>query len=141
MLSDANLPHKYWGEAVMTATYQQNRLTSKDIKSTPFEMWHGSKPSIGHTRVFGRKAYAYIPCEKRSKLENRAMEGILEGYNEQTKGYRILYPITDKMTINCSVYFDESPSPETQIPESCEMNMPSKPEEKVGQSEPVQESE
>lgn len=141
ILSDGNLPHKYWGEAVMTATYLQNRLPSRAIKSTPFEMWHGSKPSIGHIRVFGCKAYAYIPSEKRSKLENRAIEGILVGYSEQTKGYRNLHPKIDKVTIRCSVYFDETPSPETLIPESCEVNMPSKPEEKVDQSEPVQESE
>lgn len=45
------------------------------------------------------------------------------------------------MTISNSVYFDESPSPETLIPESCEVNRPSKPEERVNQSEPVHESE
>lgn len=130
MLSDANLPHKYWGETVMTATYLQNRLSSRAIKNTPFEMWHGSKPCIGHIRVFGCKAYAYIPSEKWSKLENRAIEGILVGYSEQIKGYRILHPKTDKVTIRHSVYFDESPSSETPIPESCEVNMPSIPEEK-----------
>ena len=53
----------------------------------------------------------------------------------------ILHPKTDKVTISCSVYFDESPLSEAPISESCDVNIPSKPQEKVDLNKPVQESE
>lgn len=37
MLIDADLPNKYWGEAVNTANYLQNRLYTKVTGTIPFE--------------------------------------------------------------------------------------------------------
>lgn len=115
----------------MTTPYLQNRLPSRANEGTPFKMQHESKPRIGHIRISVWNAYAYISSEKRSKLENRAIEHIQVGYSEQTRGYRILHPKTNNVTISHSVYFAESPSPETPIAESYEVNMPNKPDEKV----------
>ena len=116
MLTDSGLPEKYWGEAAQTATYLQNRLHSKATTKTPYELWHSRKPSIGHLKVFGSKAFAYIPGEKRSKLQNRAIEGVFVGYADNTKGYRIIDPKTDKVTISSSVTFIEDPRNEVTEP-------------------------
>ena len=48
MLLDAGLPLKYWGEAVMTAVYLQNRLPTKATGKTPFELWNGENQTY-HT--------------------------------------------------------------------------------------------
>lgn len=53
MLFDAGLPTKYWGEAISTACYIQNRLPTRAAEKTPFELWNGIKPDIGHVQVFG----------------------------------------------------------------------------------------
>ena len=38
MLVDANLPHKFWAEALSTAVYLKNRSPTKAVKDmTPFE--------------------------------------------------------------------------------------------------------
>ena len=76
MLFDAGLPTKYWGEAVMTACYVQNRLPTKATDKTPFELWNGSKPDIKHLRVFGCKAYVHVPDKKRTKWDARATVGV-----------------------------------------------------------------
>ena len=109
MLFDANLPTKYWGEAVMTACYLQNRLPTKGTEThqTPYEMWNESKPDLSHLRVFGSKAFVHIPKEKRTKWDTHAEEGVLVGYSESSKGYRILHRATNKVTISRSVVFDE----------------------------------
>lgn len=116
MLTDSGLPDKYWGEAAATATYLQNRLLSKAVRKTPYELWHGKKPSLKHIRVFGCRAFAYIPAEKRSKLQNRAVEGVLVGYSEHSKGYRILNPKTGKVIISNSVTFIEETRDDVIIP-------------------------
>lgn len=36
MLLDANLDYIFWGEAVITANYIQNRLSAKEIMNTPY---------------------------------------------------------------------------------------------------------
>jgi transposase InsO family protein len=103
MLLDAGLSQQYWGEAVMTAVYLQNRLPTKATVKTPFELWHGEKPDLSHIRIFGCKAFAYIPKEKRTKFDDHAIETILVGYSEQTKGYRLLLTKTNKIIISRSV--------------------------------------
>ena len=100
MLLDANLENKYWGEAIMTATYLQNRLPTKATEQTPYEMWSERKSDLSEIRVFGSKPYFYVPKEKCSKWDNRAEEGIFVGYCEKAKGYRILQPATNKIIIS-----------------------------------------
>ena len=109
MLFDANLPTEYWGEAVMTACYLQNRLPTKatQIHKTPYELWNGSKPDLSNLRVFGSEAYVHIPKEKRTKWDAHAGKGVLVGYSESSKGYKILHQATNKVTISRTVIFDE----------------------------------
>ena len=73
MLSGANLPHKFWAEAVSTAVYIRNRSPTKAVDGmTPFEAWKKKKPSVSHLRVFVCKpmhAYAYWSRVWRSTLK------------------------------------------------------------------------
>ena len=41
MLAEANMSYTYWGEAVNTANYIQNRLISSAIPCIPYERWEG----------------------------------------------------------------------------------------------------
>lgn len=97
MLLDAKLGKKYWGEAVMTATYLQNRLPSRSVDTTPFERWYGKKPSLGYLRVFGSPAYVHIPDVKRSKFDSKAQKLIFVGYCSDRKAYRFLDPASDRI--------------------------------------------
>ena len=50
----ANLPLKFWGDSVLTATYIINRLPIRILKSkTPYEMLLQKTPQYQHMRVFG----------------------------------------------------------------------------------------
>ena len=51
MISRSNLPNFLWGEAIKTAMYILNRVPSKSISKTPFELWIDRKPSLNHFRV------------------------------------------------------------------------------------------
>ena len=46
-----NLPNFLWGEAIKTATYILNHVSSKFISKMPFKLWIGRKPSLNHFRV------------------------------------------------------------------------------------------
>ena len=58
MLLDAKLPHKFWAEAIPTATYLRNWSPTSAVEgTTPHQAWYGKKPCVEHQRVFGCVAY------------------------------------------------------------------------------------
>ena len=60
-------------------------LTNICMKKTPDEAWFGHKPSVSHFRVFGSKAWARIPPEKRKALKPQIKQSIMVGYVEYAK--------------------------------------------------------
>ncbi|GFT50189.1 retrovirus-related Pol polyprotein from transposon TNT 1-94 [Trichonephila clavipes] len=89
LLKSSELPHKFWGEALLCFTYAWNRICHKDSNKTPFEKYSGRKPSVLHLIPFGCLAYAGVPKQIRKKFDMRAKMGIMMGYAQRTKGYRI----------------------------------------------------
>ncbi|GFU97702.1 retrovirus-related Pol polyprotein from transposon TNT 1-94 [Trichonephila clavipes] len=89
LLKSSEVPHKFWGEALLCFTYAWNRICHKDSNKTPFEKYSGRKPSVLHLKPFGCLAYAGVPKQIRKKFDMRAKMGIMMGYAQRTKGYRI----------------------------------------------------
>ena len=101
MVKSQALPHAFWLEAVMCATYVLNRCPTKALQSvTPYEAWHGRKPSIAHLRVFGCLAYAFVPQQHRTKLDDKAVKCIFVGYSNESKGYRLFHSQTKKILVS-----------------------------------------
>ncbi|KAG5875726.1 hypothetical protein JTB14_007661 [Gonioctena quinquepunctata] len=84
MLFDAELPNRFWGEAIVNANYLQNRLPSGSIDVTPYEMWKNKKPIISHIQRFGCYAYAMIPESQRRKLDEKAVKLRFVGYDKHS---------------------------------------------------------
>lgn len=64
-----------------TAVYLKNRTASKMISgATSYEKWFGSKPSVGHLRVFESEVYVHIPKEQRTKWEKNSIKCQMIGY-------------------------------------------------------------
>lgn len=50
--------------------------STKEVK-TPADLCYGYKPSIKKLRIFGCKVYAWIPQQKRKKLNEKSQQGII----------------------------------------------------------------
>ena len=108
MVKSQVLPHAFWLEAVMCATYVLNRCPTKALQSiTPYEAWHGRKPSVAHLRVFGCLAYALVPVQHRRKLDDKAVKCIFFGYSSESKGYKLYHPQTKRILVSRDVVFVE----------------------------------
>lgn len=105
LLLDAKLPKTFWGEAVNTANYIQNRVLTRSTNATPFELWYKKKPSVSHFEMFGSKCYVHIPKEKRRKLDDTSREMIFIGYDEQSKAYRCYDSNTKKVIVSRDIRF------------------------------------
>lgn len=54
MMKAKGLPSFFWGETVTTAVYVLNRAFTRSVDGkTPYEAWHGKRPSVEHLRIFG----------------------------------------------------------------------------------------
>jgi len=108
LLGEANLDKKFWAEASATAVYLANRSPTKSLQfKTPEEMWTSKKPNLKHLRIFGCKAMAHIPTEKRQKWDQKSRECIFVGYLENSKGYRLFDIKTNKVFKSRDVIFLE----------------------------------
>ena len=82
-----------WVEAACTATYIQNRSPHAILgEKTPEEVLTKKKPADDHMRIFGTPVYVHGPKEKRAKLEPSTKKGLLVGYSEFLKAYRVYIP-------------------------------------------------
>jgi hypothetical protein len=112
LLADSGLATKFWGDALMHATYVKN-LCSSSADSSPFELFRGFKPDVTNLRVFGCACYVRIPSEhrKKSALPRKAQLGKFLGFAQPNfKAYRVLLP-SGKVLISRDVDFDESAAP------------------------------
>jgi hypothetical protein len=71
---------------------------------------------LSHLRIFGSKAFVHIPDVKRTKLEPKCIEGILVGFCEFTKAYRIYIPTLRKVVTSRDVIIDETKGYNGDIP-------------------------
>ncbi|GFX93371.1 retrovirus-related Pol polyprotein from transposon TNT 1-94 [Trichonephila clavipes] len=108
LLKSSEVPHKFWGEALLCFAYTWNRICHKDSNKTPFEKYSGRKPSELHLKPFGCLAYAGVPKQIRKKFDMRAKMGIMMGYAQRTKGYRIWLINENKLVETIYVRFDEN---------------------------------
>lgn len=108
LLHEKDLPKKFWAEAAHTVVFLLNRLPTRAVEGkTPFEAWHGVKPSLKNLKIFGCLCFSHIPQVKRDKLDQKAELGIFIGYSLVSKAYRIFQPHTMKIIISRDVQFLE----------------------------------
>jgi hypothetical protein len=82
MLKARGMPNCFFfGEVVIAVVYTLNRAPTKGIDgATPYELWHGKKPSVHHLRTFGCVAYVKNTRPHLSKLEDRGKKMVFLGY-------------------------------------------------------------
>ena len=85
---------------------------------TPFKAWSGHKPDVTHFRIFGTKAWARIPTEKKKALHPQSQECLFVGYSEDSKWYKLINLNTNKAFIEMSVQFQEEPLATVEVGES-----------------------
>ncbi len=99
MLVGANLPNRFWAEALSTATYLRNKSPIKAVCGmTPHEAWTGEKPRVDGLRVFGSQAFVHVPKGQRRKLDSKSRKCILLGYGTTTKGYQLYDQLKETFT-------------------------------------------
>ncbi|GFV69779.1 retrovirus-related Pol polyprotein from transposon TNT 1-94 [Trichonephila clavipes] len=95
LLKSSEVPHKFWGEALLCFTYAWNRICHKDSNKTPFEKYSGRKPSVLHLKPFGCLAYA--------------VETINVRFDENKRGINFRQKVNSNLGYNLNLpdYYDD----------------------------------
>ncbi|XP_056860009.1 uncharacterized protein LOC130508491 [Raphanus sativus] len=112
MLFQANLPVKFWGEAISSATHVINMTPSKILQGkSPYEVLFGKKPHYSSLRVFGSLCYAHRKDRSRDKFGPRSRRCIFVGYPFGKKGWRVYDTETNDFLVLRDFVFKEDVFP------------------------------
>ena len=90
MIISTKLPFNLWGEPLLIACHVHNRVLSKKIQSSPYELWNGRKPNFSYFKVWGCIVYFRVLDPKRIKFGPRAIKSVFVGYAVNSKAYKLL---------------------------------------------------
>jgi transposase InsO family protein len=112
MLTEAKLPPSFWGFAVLAYIHVANRCSSQAHKgTTPYQLWHGKKPTVKHLRVFGCAAYIHVQKDQRRALEAHTRKCVFVGYPPDRAGWMFWDSSTRQLIYSDSATFDEREFP------------------------------
>ncbi|XP_074265296.1 uncharacterized protein LOC141587721 [Silene latifolia] len=124
----SNLPLKFWGDCLLTATYLINKMPSSVLQwQTPYEVLFTEKPSYSDLRVFGCLYYGTMPPTVKDKFSKRARKSVFIVYPFNQKGYK-LYDLEDHIVYTCrDVVFKETLFPYYRLDSSIDHHTPMLP--------------
>ena len=114
LMTRSNVPRRLWTTAFSTAGVLRNLLHSPVCGTSggsPYQEVHGVLPDLSVLREYGCAVYVTIPPEDQHKFEPKARRMVFAGYAENSPGYVVFNPSTNRFIISRHVRFDESTFP------------------------------
>ena len=94
-MGNANLPKSFWGYALETIVYILNRVLTKSVEVTPYEVWTNKKPHLSHMKVWGYPAY--VKQTVSDKLEVKSNKCLFAGFPKETIEYQFYNTLEQKV--------------------------------------------
>src|SRR3954465_5772108 len=85
MMSQSDLPLSFWAYALETAAFTLNRVPSKSVDKTPYEIWTGKRHSCSFLKIWGCEAF--FKRLKSDKIAPKSDKCIFVRYPRETLGY------------------------------------------------------
>jgi hypothetical protein len=79
-------------EALKTTVHILNRVLSKSVPRTPYELWTGRKPTLNYLHVWGCPAEAKLFNPSIGKLDPKTVSCHFIGYPDKSKVFRFYCP-------------------------------------------------
>ena len=93
MITHSTLLESLWGEALKTTSYLLNRVLTKAIGKTPYELWTSKKPSLNHLHILGCPAEARPYKPNKKKLDPRTVSCYFVGHSKRSRIYKFYDPM------------------------------------------------
>ncbi|GKF22434.1 retrovirus-related pol polyprotein from transposon TNT 1-94, partial [Tanacetum coccineum] len=108
MLNSAKLSKQFWGEAINTACYTQNRsILVKRHGKTANDVLRGIAPDINYFHVFGCPVHIHNHRDHFGKFDEKVDDGFFLGYSPVAKAFRVFNIRRQEMEETIHVTFSE----------------------------------
>ena len=109
LLHEARLSKHLWGEIAASSFFWINRLPHKALKGdTPYYRMFGKQADVSFLRVIGARAFVHVEGHT-TKLQPKAWEGVLVGYNNDSPSFRVYNRETKRITSSRNVTVIDEP--------------------------------
>nr|GEX72173.1 hypothetical protein [Tanacetum cinerariifolium] len=109
LMSQTTLLKSFWDYALESTARILNKVPTKKVEKTPYEVWHGQAPKLSYLKVWGYEALVKRDTlTKPDKLKPRSIKCILVGYPKETMGYSFYYPPENKVFVARNAEFFEN---------------------------------
>ena len=114
LMFSMHVQKRFWGEAILTASYLINRMPSKVLGyNTPLKTLQSYFPlnrsfTNLEAKIFGCTAFVHVHDYNRNKLDPRAIKCVFLGFSPTQKGYKCFDPSSGKMFVSMDVTFFEN---------------------------------
>jgi aspartyl/asparaginyl-tRNA synthetase len=85
MMSQTDLPLSFWGYALEIAMFTLNRVPTKSVERTPYEIWTRKCHGLSVIKVCGCEAY--VKHLMSDKLTKKSDKYFFVGYPRETKAF------------------------------------------------------
>lgn len=114
-LANASLPHAYWDDALLTASFLINRLPSPiTTNKFPFEILYKQKLDYHFLKTFGCACWSHLRPLNSHKFDYPSKLCVFLGYSLNYEGYKCLNPSNGRIYFYRNVVFDENLFPFSQ---------------------------
>lgn len=105
-----NIPRTFWSEAVQTAAYLINKISSHVLSNkSPHDVMFPNIPVFAlPPKTFEYICYVHVPKSDRTKLDPKANKCVFLDYGVNKKGYKCFHPPTRRYFVSREVTFFES---------------------------------
>jgi hypothetical protein len=97
MMSETDLPLSFWGYALETAVFTLNRVPTKSVVRTSYEIWTRKHPGFSFLKIWGCEAY--VKCLMSDKLTPKSDKYFFVGYPRETKWYYFYNKVENKVFV------------------------------------------
>ncbi|KAJ9541609.1 hypothetical protein OSB04_028115 [Centaurea solstitialis] len=87
----------FWGHALEPAAHILNRVPTKSMENTLYEIWTGKNPKLSFLKIWGCEVYVKRPTSE--KLKPKSDKCIFVGYPKTTVGYYFYNPTENKVFV------------------------------------------
>jgi hypothetical protein len=97
MMSQTDLLLSFWGHALETAAFTLNRILTKSVERTPYEIWTRKYSRLSFLKVWGCEGK--VKCLMSDKLTPKSDKCFFVGYLSETKGYYFYNKVEGKVFV------------------------------------------
>ena len=76
-------------------------------RKTLEEVFTGTRLDVSHIQIFGSVCYFHVHADNRKRLDPYGEKGLLVGYSDISKEYRVYFPARRRIIVSRDVQFDE----------------------------------